>query len=73
MSIPVEGKTLRGCLEVQFFCFLTALLGVIFLENFCLATRKTHKCEGCILHTSEWPRTAGQIAANIVTDRKKVL
>ena len=66
-------KNIRGYLKEQFFCLLTAPLGVIFLENFCLVTRRIHKYEGCILYTSEWPRISGQIAANIVTDRKRML
>lgn len=67
------GENVKACFEIQFFSPLTAFLGVIFMENFCLVTKRTHKCEGCVLHTWEWPRTTGHIAANIVADKQRTL
>lgn len=68
-----RGKNVRAGLEAQFFSPLTAFLGVINMENFFLVTKRIHKCEGCILHAWEWPGTAGHTAANITTDRKRML
>ena len=68
-----RGENVEHVWKYKFFSPLIALLGVIFLQNLCLVTKITHKCEACVLHTWEWPRTAGDIAANIITDRKRIL
>lgn len=68
-----RGENVEHVWKYKFFSPLIALLGVIYLENLCLATKITHKCEACILHAWERPRTAGNIAANNITDRKRIL
>ena len=68
-----RGENVEHVWKYKFFSPLIALLGVIFLENLCLVVKITHKCEACILHTWEQLRTAGNIAANIITDRRRIL
>lgn len=65
-------KNVRAWLEVQFFS-LGCSFGSNLYGEFLLCYKENSQMEGCTLHTSEWQRTAGHLAANTVTDRKMML